>query len=306
MTGQWYGLTGGQWRSPDRVPIAQIITEDDYGEAGARPLVAERPGAATTGPRYSTNQVMTGPQAMVAIKASMPEADGKKYLRRTLITGTLDLSSTGADALVFEDCVLDAGQDTYYGVLSNVAPTGPWIEFRQCELTGGSAATLRGGYMRILRCDVHHGGDLVKPYYGMERWASWLHDNYRAAGAHCDTVQIVAGCDGLTIHYNTLTGFVSLDSEDDPGGYCSGVLQTGPVSATVGPVAWTGNWISGGRYAIRGSSAQGGGNSITQVFRDNRFTPNSFQYGPTAFMAEGSEDFDESNVWDDTGLPVLV
>lgn len=308
MPGQWYGLKSGEWRSPGRISIdaQDPPVDNDYGEIGARPAVLTPPSGSDTGPRSATMQTLTGAQAMTTIKAATPELDGKKYLRRTLITSTLDLSTTGADALVFEDCVLDAGQSTWYGVLSNVAPTGPWVEFRHCELTGGSAATLRGGYMRILRCDVHHGGDLVKPYYGMEIWASWLHDNYRDVDAHCDTIQIVAGCDGLLIHYNTLSGFVSADSPNEPSGYCSGVLQTGPVSATVGPVAWTGNWISGGRYAIRGSSAQGNGYSVTQIFRDNRFTPGSFQYGPSAFIAPGSEDFDASNVWDDTGLPVEV
>lgn len=271
------------------------------GAVGFRPTVTEPPDSFTTGPRIGTTETMTGAQAIAAILAS-PLEDGKRYLRRVHINTTLNLSTIGSESVVFEDCVIDAGYSAYYTILSNtVLPN--WPEFHWCDIRGGSAATLRGGSMRILRCNVHHGGDLVKPYSGMEIWASWLHDNYRDVGAHCDTFQIVAGCNGLLVHYNNLYGFVSMDSPDGAGDWVSGVLQTGPVSSPVGPVTWRGNWITGGRYGIRGSSEQGGGQPISQIFRDNRFTRDSFQYGPLAFMSE-SEDFDSSNVWDDNDSPV--
>lgn len=277
---------------------------DGLGTPGARPPVTAPPGPGSTGPRQPPTATYTGAQALAAALAAPIEADGCRYLRRARITSTLNLASVGAARVVFEDCLIDAGQSAWYTIQSNtVLPN--WVEFRWCDIAGGAAATVRGGSVRLLRCTIHHGGDLIKPYAGMEIWACWLHDNYKAEGAHCDTMQIVAGCNGLLIHYNTLSGFVSADSAVDPGDWCSGVLQTGPVSAAVGPVVWRGNWISGGRYAIRGSSAQGNGYPVSQLFRDNRFARGTFQYGPTAFIAAGSEDFDTSNVWDDTGQPVL-
>lgn len=288
--------------------------DEDMGTPGNRPTVMARPSTSDTGPRAATTQTLTGAQAMSAILAAPVEADGKRYLRRAHITTNLNLASTGTNALVFEDCVLDPGQGTIYALSAfyqagSVEPT-TWPEFRWCEIRGGSSATMRGGWIRLLRCDMHYGTDILKPFQPLEVWACHLHDAYRGEGAHCDLVQIVSGCSGALFHYNSFLGYTSPDSPSDPSSWVSGNLQVGTITGPIGmpdPVRFTGNWLEGARYGLRGSGGASDNPNdydVQLVFRDNRFIRGSHQFAPTGNMGP-DDDFDASNVWDDDGTPVL-
>jgi hypothetical protein len=300
------------------VPPAEPPTPPPSGDLGtvdSRPAVTVRPSLATTGPRQEPTQVMTGAQAMTAILAAPIEADGRRYLRRTRITGNLNLASTGSAALVFEDCVVDGGRTAIYTVSAfyQAGSTQPatWPEFRHCELRGGSSATLRGGWVRLLRCNLHWGTDILKPFHPMEVWACHLHDCYRGEGAHCDLIQIVSGVSGGLFHYNSFYGFTSADSPSDPSSWVSGNLQIGTITGPIGipdPVRFIGNWVEGARYGLRGSggaSDNPDGHPVQTVFRGNRFIRGSHQFAPTGNLGP-DDDFDISNVWDDDGTPVLA
>ena len=281
--------------------------DPDLGVPGNRPALDTRPTAADTGPRVSAVQSLSGSAAMAAVRSAPVEADGKKYLRRTNITGTTSMSDNGDTGIVFEDCTFTGGSTYVVNAFqAGIEPTnGPdfYPEFRYCEISGGSSATIIGGYSRFLRCNIHFGIDLVKAFEEGEFYGCYLHGNNHPSGAHCDTFQITTGAANLLIHWNNCLNFNADNSETAAGQPGNGVLQTGTVTGPIGPVTWENNWFDGGGYTIRtGDSTNRQGNPVTYTFRNNRFG-RGFRYGPLLGTMVGV-DFDASNVWDDTGLPV--
>lgn len=302
-SGQWYVLAGGQWRGYGRADIG-VPPLDDYGAVGSRPVVAAPPSGPTTGPQASSLQTMTGPQALAAVLAATPDATGFRTLSRVEVTSTIIFNNNTHSGLRFDNCLFRLDTPASYSVSSHFSTgTTPavWNEFRNCEFAGiATSALIVGGYLRLLRCNLHHGNDLIKPFSGMEVWASWLHDIYMPVGGHCDCVQIVSGAANSTLHYNTFDAFIAPESPSG-GGWPNAVLQTGSVTADIGPVMWRGNWMDGGAYTIQ---PIGGSYNVGYTFRDNRFG-RGYQYGAVASITASGVDFDSSNVWNDTGLPVL-
>jgi hypothetical protein len=250
---------------------------------------------------------MTGPQALAAALSAPVEPDGRRYLRRVTITSGIVFNSPSHSDIVFEDCVIHSGGSyTVYAFYDGTnLPSGNWPEFRYCEISGGSGSTFIGCSTRFLRCNMHRGEDIIKAREtGGEVYACYLHSTYHESDSHCDIVQITSLAIGFVFHWNTMLAYNSSDSPSGPGGYANGVLQTGSVTRPIGPVYWRDNWFDGGGYTIRvGAAADRNGNTVTYIFRRNRFGRDSrwgALYGDVA-----STDFDDSNVWDDTGLPVL-
>lgn len=313
-TGSRMDLLSEVYGNYDRMgwPISASGAADLIGSVGSRPAITSRPTSADTGPRGIILRTLTGAQAMAEVKAATADPSGRKYLRRVRISDNLNLATTGTDHLVFEDCVIEPGQSSIYAVSAfyQAGSTEPanWPEFRYCEINGGSSASLRGGWVRLLRCDMHHGTDILKPFQNMEAWGSYLHDTYRGVGAHCDSIQIVSGCSGAEFHYNNLVGYSAPDSPESPGGPISGTLQVGTITAPIGipsAVQMTGNWVEGARMRGTGGPSDNPNNHDTQiVYRNNRFIRGTFDSGPTGNIGP-DDDFDSSNVWDDTNEPVL-
>lgn len=271
------------------------------GQPGARPALTVRPGPTSTGPRSAPLQTHTGAQALAAALAAPVEADGRRYLRRARVTSGIVLNAAGHHSIVFEDCLIDGSSNYMVSAFnSGETPAGPLPEFRWCEIRGGTSATVYGGHVRFLRCNLHRGTDIVKASRrDGEYWACWMHDTWHGDGAHCDVVQIVSRAVNTVFHYNRMDGFNAPESPTAGGNPSSGVLQTGTVTGDIGPVDWLNNWFDGGGYTIR--SASPAGYTVAYRFRRNRFG-RGFRYGPLYGM--GGADFDTSNVWDDTGLPV--
>lgn len=308
-----YRVTVGRVSGGD-VPPPEPTPTSDWGEPGNRPAITVRPDSTTTGARFSTETSMTGQQAMTAVLAAPVEEDGKRYLRRANITSALNLNSTGNNAIVFEDCVLDIRDNNSIYAISAFYQAGTpepetWPEFRHCTIRGGTSATLRGGWVRLLKCDMSHGTDILKPFQALEVWGSYLHDCYRNVNAHCDIIQIVSGASGALFDSNNMVGYTSSDSPEEPNSWTSGVLQTGTVSGDIGnpdPVVFVRNWIEGGRFGFRlGEGGNDGNHVVSYTFEENRFIRDSFQYGPVGnvdslnpLAVVGS-----SNVWDDDSLP---
>lgn len=305
-TGQWTPLRADL--SP--VPFTQTEPPSEnpggIGTVGDRPPLTVRPTAVDTGPREATTQSMSGSEAIAAALAAPVEADGKRYLRRAAIT-SMNLSGNEHTGIVFEDCVISSGSTYVINAFqAGVEPTnGPseWPEFRFCEISGGSSATIVGGYSRFIRCNIHYGVDLIKAFEEGEFYANYLHGNNHPSGAHCDTFQITTGAANLLIHWNNCLNFNAANSETAQGQPGNGVLQTGTVTNDIGPVTWEHNWFDGGGYTIRtGDTTNRQGNSVTYTFRHNRFG-RGFRYGPL-FGTMLGVDFDATNVWDDTNEPV--
>lgn len=271
------------------------------GQPGARPALTVRPGPTSTGPRSAPLQTHTGAQALAAVLAAPVEADGRRYLRRARVTSGITLNAAGHHSIVFEDCLIDGSSNYMVSAFnSGETPAGPLPEFRWCEIRGGTSATIYGGHARFLRCNLHRGTDIVKASRADgEFYGCWMHDTWHGVDAHCDVVQIVSRAVNTVFHYNRMDGFNAPESPTAGGQPCSGVLQTGTVTGDIGPVDWLNNWFGGGGYTIR--SASPAGYTVAYRFRRNRFG-RGFRYGPLYGM--GGADFDTSNVWDDTGLPV--
>lgn len=290
------------WTRPD------IPYDEELGTPGDRPALTVRPGATNTGPRQATTQTMSGSQALAAVLSAPVEADGKRYLRRVHITGGLNLSASNHTNIAFQDCVVEGSSIyTVRGFTSSGAtpPSGALPEFQYCEIRGGSSATFYGGHVRFLRCNMHRGTDIIKATRSdLEIYGSWLHDTMHPDGAHCDIVQIVSQAADTLFHWNNMQGFNAPESPSGGGGYSSGVLQTGTVTGNIGPVVWRNNWFGGAGYTIRNASTS---YTVDYLFRDNRFDGGpplgTSRYGPLYQL--GNADFDDSNIWDDTGLPVL-
>jgi len=278
----------------------------DLGVIGDRPAVAVKPSEVDTGARQSTTRSMTGGQALDAALAAPVEADGKRYLRRVRITTGMKFNKVTHSGIVFEDCVIDTGE-SLYGInaflFTGIEPP-VWPEFRYCEITGGRSATIAGGYIRLLRCNVHRGTDTIKIFTGMEIYASYAHDTWYTPGAHCDLVQIEQGAANTLIHWSNFEAWNAMDSPAGGGGTSNAVLQTGSVNGDIGPVDWFDNWFDGGHYTIRGTTPDDPFACI-YTFRRNKHG-RGYQYGPLRAMTGRPDiDYDTSNVWADTGLPVL-
>lgn len=289
-----------------------VVVDSEIGVPGNRPAMLAKPTDTNTGPRASYTQTMTGAQAMSAVMSAPVEGDGKRYLRRTLINGGLVFNAANQSDLVFEDCTIDSQFGIIYAVSGwynsggVTGPSGGWPELRFCEIKNANSTTAIGQKVRYIRCNLHHAPDTSKPFGdGGEFYACYMHDNWRPVGAHCDSVQIVNGASNLLIHWNNMRCFASADSPESPGTQGSGVLQTGTMTGNVGPVQWFDNWFDGGGYSIRvAEGASTGGYAMSYEFRRNKFGRGA-TFGPTANIPAPGVFFDNTNVWEDNGQPVL-
>lgn len=281
-------------------PVDPEPDPDGWGSPGARPAIA-KPTAANSGARYATTATMTGDAALAAALAAPVEADGRRYLRRVEITSTVRLRYAEHHSIIFEDCTV-AHSGTYvvraFYNDGGAAPAGPLPEFRFCTIRGGTSSTTIGGHVRFMRCDLASGTDIFKPRDGFEIYGCYAHDTWHGVGAHCDVVQITSSASGY-ITWCNFQGFNDPASPSAGGQPCSGVLQTGTMTDATGPIMWADNWFNGAGYTIRGANDSPYPTDMT--FRRNRFG-RDFRYGPVYQLA--LFDFDASNVWEDTLLPV--
>lgn len=296
------GVSVSAWTQVEPPPY-----DADLGTIGDRPALTVRPDETNTGPRQSVTQTWSTSQAINWLNSSASlESDGWRYIRRTRIQGTLRLAHLEQRRVIFEDCIIEGGLYAIEGYGIEDLPGTELPEFRFCEITGGSSSCVRDGGLRLLRCNLHRGVDIIKTNgAGSEYYACYMHDTRHDDGAHCDVIQIRSRSEGLLIHWNNLVGVNALESQSAGGQTANAVLQTGKVSSNIGPVTWRNNWVDGGHYTIRvGNATDLDGYSRQYVFRDNRWGRNN-RYGPVYSGVQTGLDWDNSNVWDDTGEPVL-
>lgn len=288
------------------IPVATVPGDPGLGTVGNRPVLTTKPSAANTGPRQAPTRTLSGSAALAEVLSAPVEADGKRYLRRASISG-LTLDQAQHANIVFQDCVIEGGTYVLNAFTNGASPGGALPEFQYVEFIGGSSATVYGGQVRLLRCNAHSGTDIIKAAQpNFEIYGSYLHDTWHnGIDSHCDIVQIRSGAANSLFHWNTMDAFNDPDSPGGAGGMVpnNSVLQTGTVTGDIGPVDWVHNWFNGGGYTIRGRKPEDAAYAADYLFRNNRFGRDS-RFGPLQNNGYAGFDFDTSNVWDDTGLPV--
>lgn len=304
------------------MPLFRAREQVYLGTVGARPSVS-KPSEDTTGIRQPTTQTLTAGAALTAVLAAPVEGDGRRYLRRTFVTGQFTLNLATHTDLVFEDCVFENGGTYTVSSFYNVAavPSSAYPEFRYCEMRGVSGSdypgtVFIGSYTRLLRCHVHHGIDIVKLWSGVEVYACLLDDGIKSGLSHSDTIQVQQGSNML-VHWNNVTGRCADDSPDRPGGLMDRALQTGGLIGDVINLRYEDNWFDGGNDYALGIGSTGGppdvseeGYLLDHSFRRNKFGraattgPVSGTRTTTSTHPDGLGRWTADNVYEDTGLPV--
>ena len=125
---------------------------------------------------------------------------------------------------------------------------------------------------------------------------SYIHDLARLPGTHNDALQITGGS-GVLVRHNTLQVYDA--ASNDPLNACLMIgSETAPETRDL---LFEDNYCDGGNYSI-GVRADLVGSNI--VFRDNKFGRN-YRYGVIARPRQLGITWEATNVWCDTGLPVV-
>lgn len=264
----------------------------------------EKPSAANTGPRVAiTGSILTGDDAINAAIANGGTLTGR-HIRDVVFD---ELSYAG---LVFNDCLVEA--PSFYGVqawwgVSPRPPSNEFVTFNYCEFESGEAACIAGSNVKLRHCNMHRGVDLIKLNHDFEVYGCYLHDVWEPdSEAHADTIQIRSGSNVL-IHWNTIDAFNAPDSPSRPGQVCSGGLQTGSQVGDIANFQMLDNWVDGGVITLRGGG-DWTGFSLDMTFKRNQHG-RGYSLDPITAMTLDPprvvHDYDLSNVWQDTGTPVL-
>lgn len=312
----------GATNGPLSVELDESASGGQAVRFGGEPSGTVIPTASSVGPRCEPTETLTESQALSRLRST-------GYLSCATIAGMITLEgSDGIDWLI-EDVRFEA-RGSLYGVRGFTGTggvdsfTGTQAQrpvFRYVDVLGGPAtghgacsAAILGKDMIFEHANITGCQDGIKADSRLEVRHSWIHDLNMVQDAHTDTVQIVSGQD-IVFEGNRFDAYATRSSDGsmtEDWRHASGMLQTGTVSGDIS-ATWTGNWFVGGAYTIRG--AEDGTYDVNYTFKNNRwlrFGASSVlgrsdlpphMYGPTASL--GDADFDCSNIWDDTGLPVL-
>lgn len=294
-------------------------TGDEYGSPGNRPAILTKPNTSTSGPVTAPTVIMTGSEALAALAAAVPGPDGFRVLSGVHIYGGLTLTGALDVGYRFENCIIDAYDqaqtaEAYAAVRAwwsdnETMPTfgTDYVEFVRCEMINGANSAVLGGYFRLLKCNIHGGYDAVQQHRIMEVYGCYLHDNWYTTGEHSDSFQVLNGSGSSAttrswFHYNNVQAF-SGDMSPVAGLPINRCLQTGANMFGNVHITFNHNWFNGGLYyAVDGSNPTGGEYIVDYIFRNNLFGDDiqTALYPGTLTNA----DFDSSNVWESTGVPV--
>jgi hypothetical protein len=160
----------------------------------------------------------------------------------------------------------------------------------------GGAAVCFDNYT-LRRANIH---DVVDgPRLGSHSYVvdSWIHDLTRITGSHNDALQ-TTGAAGIVVRHNRLDAYRLGNA--DPMNACIMVGST--TSPSVTNLLFEDNYCNGGNYTI-GIRPDLVGSGI--VFRSNRFGRN-YRYGIIARPHSAGVIWDRTNVWFDTGQPIII
>ena len=196
------------------------------------------------------------------------------------------------------------GTELYPVIAGAECTTGPF--FNNCTFIGGNANSAYS-HGTFYRCYFKGGTDLLRvSERGSVNAVECVFDGMIAnsAGAHTDCVQATTTVTNATMNIeftrclflaNDLSGITTTPKGNAAiqfGSYASGSSAQGTV---------TNCHFDGGQYAIQSGGQVDANRKV--VFRNNTFGRNSV-YGPISNKGVAGIDFDSSNVWSDTRLPV--
>lgn len=267
-------------------------------------LEVPKPTEANTGPRIA----ITGPTLDSAAAKALAASNGNVVQGRRI--ENLQLSAASDWQYQWLDCELNGaffGVDAWFGQGTPPSSSGQRAVFEHCVFQDCSAIGLAGQNWVAQYCEFTRNGDDVRPTGNNELYASLLHHMWAGSEeAHGDNIQFFGG-DDVLVHWNTIDGHNAPTSPFQPGGISSSALQTSD-GGVISNTRWNDNWVDGGVFTLRGAESHGG-LAVQMEFRRNKHGRN---YGSGPITGMGSfngglavSDYDESNVWEDDGLPVL-
>lgn len=202
------------------------------------------------------------------------------------ITGTVTVH---ADDVVIRNSIIRNTGEIPVRLLGNN------LLIEDSEIDGQGRGNPAVGYNDYIlrRVNIHHvgegpriaGGDVVIE-------DSYIHHLIQIGDNHTDAIQAVGG-DNIFIRGNTILAY-----NPETGSLGNAAFMFGDEDGPLYDCLVQGNLLDGGNYTVNGG---GGGGGARCTFRNNHFQPPQ-NYGVAANLGGG--DWDSSNVWLETGLPV--
>src|SRR5690625_3756994 len=182
--------------------------------------------------------------------------------------------------------------DSIYAI--QLEPENKNLVVEDTEIDGGGVAhvAVTHGEYTLRRDNIHNAIDGPR-IEGVNVLIedSFIHSLSRIEDGHHDTIQIRKGV-GVTIRGNNLQAYHA--ESDDP---MNAAIQIGSLIGPLKDLRVEGNLMNGGNYTINASKTDP---DHPSVYTNNVFG-RDFRYG---ILSSGPNvQFDESNVWQDTGEP---
>jgi hypothetical protein len=278
------------------VAVALITTsgilhiKHDPHPAPATPCVAAPstcgfPDATTTGPH---------PGIVLQPSGSVVVLTAGTVLRAMDIHGSLRISAshvTVSDVRV----TCDAHCRSTFVVRVDRGVSGVHLDNMDIGGAAGKTGVGGGGSYRLQSSDVHDVSDGLHAVSGTWIRNNYVHDLAPTPTSHSDTIQLINPTStGISIIHNTLLPWNSRTSVFNDAAIICGnqCRQTNGLSVFD-------NLMNGGSQTLKCPTIGVSGNT----YRRNRFGRN-YLYAPTTGCATPGNSFDDSNIWDDTQLPV--
>lgn len=171
------------------------------------------------------------------------------------------------------------------------------LRIEDSEITGPSlsSAAVCCASFSLIRVNLHDVPEGPRANGDVLIEDSYIHHLVPAPTGHQDVIQSTAGI-GIVIRGNNLQAY-----NPETGDLMNAVYQFGTTQGPMSQVVVERNFMNGGNYTINGKG--GGTQDAVVTFRGNRLG-RDHRYGPVGGIGPGVS-FDASNVWDDTGRPVL-
>lgn len=238
------------------------------------------PDETTTGVPAGTD---LEPSGSLTITEDGAEVDGLE------ITGTVTV--TADDVVIRRTRILNTGEFPIR------VDGGSNLLVEDTEIDGqgrGSAAVAFGKYTlrRVHIHDVPEGPRIAGGRVTIED--SYVHRLVHKGDNHTDAVQVVSGRQ-IVVRGNALEA-----QDPDSGSPGNAAFMFGEDDGVVSDCEVTGNYLDGGNYTVNGGGSGTTGAACT--FRDN-VLGSRHRYGAVANLGPNA-DWDDSNLWEETGDPV--
>lgn len=250
----------------------------------------------------------TGPAAgtvFAAPEGGMTVTTNTAIIENRVFYGMVNVQ---APDVIIRNCkVILRSSDTYAidatGVPASLLSRPYSLQIEDCDIDGGimgaAIAISIFGDTAVRRCHVRGATDGIR-LNGDDVLLedSWVHDQVRYPGGHCDCTQTTGGLN-IIMRRNRLEAIKVVD-----GDLFNAALQVGALSTPL-DLLFEDNYADGGGFTINGGTGAATGH--TAVWRRNRFGPH-YQFAPSrSGVIDGNgSDWDATNVVDATGVPVTA